>query len=972
MADEGPETALSRYRYKFLFGAWLLVTGAAFLRVSRQPYHSRLKSEQYETIFKGTSLAAVLAGIGLSGGSNRRRSEAASDATRPTAMLLDPLLLVAALGTACAAGTISPRQSPAAADSCPGYTASNVVDAGTTLTADLSLAGAPCNAYGDDLTDLKLTVEYQTANRLHVQIYDAAESVYQVPESVLPRPTAGNGSLPASSAAVRFKWVQEPFSFSVVRTATNETLFDTADSPLIFESQYLRLRTKLPTEPNIYGWGEHSDPFRLNTTNYTHTIWNRDSYGVPPGGNLYGAHPVYYDHRGSSGTHGVFLLNSDGIEVKINKTESDGQYLEINTLGGIFDFYFLAGPSPKDVSKQYAEIVGLPAMQAYWAFGFHQCRYGYRDVYEVAEVVANYSLAGIPLETMWTDIDYMDLRKVFTLDPARFPLPKVRELVDHLHAHQQHYVVMVDPAVAYRNNTAYENGASQDVFLKASNGSYFLGVVWPGPAVFPDWFHPNTQPYWNSEFADFFSAESGVDIDALWIDMNEAANFCNWPCSDPYGYAEANDQPPDPPPVRPNSGRPIPGFPDDFQPAGVSPPDRMMFRRQTSGTKTGLPGRELVDPPYQINNLAGSLSNKTVSTNVIHYNGLAEYDTHNLYGTMMSTASRIAMENRRPGRRPLIITRSTFAGAGKDVGHWLGDNLSEWEQYRFSIGQLLQFAALYQLPMVGSDVCGFGSNTTETLCARWALLGAFSTFYRNHNEQGAISQEFYRWPLVAEAAKTAINTRYQLLDYLYTAFHRQTQTGEPALNPLFFLYPEDANTFGIDLQYFYGDSILVSPVTEENVTTVDVYLPDDVFYDFWTGDTVRGNGSYVTLADVPYTTIPLHIRGGSIVPLRASSANTTTELRKQNFTLLIAPGLDGTASGRLYLDDGDAVEQAATSEIVFTYDGRTLGLGGTFGYSSGAVISGVRVLGGNNSSSRVMAAQRELAIGLDAPAEVGL
>lgn len=77
-------------------------------------------------------------------------------------MLLDRLSLVAAFGTACSAGAISVRQSWSGVDSCPGYTASNVVDSGTTLTADLSLAGAACNAYGEDLSDLKLSVEYQT------------------------------------------------------------------------------------------------------------------------------------------------------------------------------------------------------------------------------------------------------------------------------------------------------------------------------------------------------------------------------------------------------------------------------------------------------------------------------------------------------------------------------------------------------------------------------------------------------------------------------------------------------------------------------------------------------------------------------------------------------------------------------------------------------------------------------------------
>jgi alpha-glucosidase len=109
------------------------------------------------------------------------------------------------------------------------------------------------------------------------------------------------------------------------------------------------------------------------------------------------------------------------------------------------DFYFLPGDSPVDVARQYAKTVGLPAMMPYWGFGFHNCRYGYQDAYDVGEAVYNYSVAGIPLETMWTDIDYMDARKVFSLDPQRFSLDMVQDLVHHLHANNQHYVLMVDP-----------------------------------------------------------------------------------------------------------------------------------------------------------------------------------------------------------------------------------------------------------------------------------------------------------------------------------------------------------------------------------------------------------------------------------------------------------------------------------------------------------------------------------------------
>jgi len=233
--------------------------------------------------------------------------------------------------------------------------------------------------------------------------------VYQVPESVFPRPKADGTR--SKKSALTFQYKANPFSFSVSRARTGEVLFDSSAAQLVFQSQYLRLRTKLPENPNLYGLGEHSDSFRLNTTSYTRTLWSQDSFGLPDNSNLYGNHPVYFEHR-KTGSHGVFFLNSNGMDIKIDKEGRAGQYLEYNTLGGVLDFYFVAGPSPVEVSRQYAEIAGLPAMPPYWGFGFHNCRYGYRDVYEVAEVVSNYSVARIPLETEWVDIDYMDRRRV--------------------------------------------------------------------------------------------------------------------------------------------------------------------------------------------------------------------------------------------------------------------------------------------------------------------------------------------------------------------------------------------------------------------------------------------------------------------------------------------------------------------------------------------------------------------------------
>ncbi|KAH7025897.1 family 31 glycosyl hydrolase [Microdochium trichocladiopsis] len=864
---------------------------------------------------------------------------------------------------------------------CPGYKASNVQTTDTGLTAELTLAGTACNVYGTDLDDLVLSVSYDTETRLHVKIQDAANNVYQVPESVFPRPQSA-GVKPCDSA-LKFEHTENPFSFKVSRSDTGEVLFDTSAASLVFESQYLRLRTALPDDPNLYGLGEHSDPFRLNTTDYIRTLWSQDAYGVPTGSNLYGNHPVYYEHR-ATGSHGVFLLNSNGMDIKINRTEQAGQYLEYNTLGGVVDLYFVAGPSPVEVARQYAGIVGLPAMMPYWGLGFHQCRYGYRDAYNVAEVVYNYSQAAIPLETMWTDIDYMYRRRVFSLDPERFPLEMMRGLVDHLHANDQHYVVMVDPAVAYFDfPKALQRGIDDDIFLLRQNGSLWRGVVWPGVTVFPDWFAKNIQEYWNNEFNIFFDPETGVDISALWIDMNEPSDFpCFFPCDDP--DKAAIGYPPEPPPVR-SPPRPLPGWPCEFQPEGCSTAsstrsvqgsrdldtvpntlrhDNPFFiePRQESGQQQGLPGRDLLFPKYAIHNKAayedswnaaeGGISNKTVNTDVIHHNGLAMYDTHNLYGTMMSSASAEAMRQRKPDLRPMIITRSTFAGAGAKVGHWLGDNLSIWDHYRLNIRSAVAFAAIYQVPMVGADVCGFGANTTEQLCARWATLGAFLPFYRNHNSLDSTDQEFYRWPSVAAAAKAAMDIRYRLLDYMYTALQAQHADGTPLLNPVFYLYPQDKETFPLELQYFLGQGIMVAPVTAENATSVDVYFPDDTFYDWHTLRPVPESyrGQTVTVdAGTDWGYIPLYLRGGVIVPLRVNSQMTTTALREQDFEILVPLGGGKPAHGKLYLDDGVSEVQPAesTSDIAFSFDPATgeLVVSGPFGYQTKSRITKVTFLG---------------------------
>ncbi len=255
-----------------------------------------------------------------------------------------------------------------------------------------------------------------------------------------------------------------------MRSATNESIFDTSNSSLIFEDQYVRLQTALPEGTNLYGLGEHNDNLSLPITdaNYSRTLWNRDAFGLPTSTNLYSSHPVYFEHRLSSNasssssnassssenatvassgvsesqnataaSHAVFLLNSHGMDIKF---PNGGRALEYNILGGVLDFSFFAGPSPQAVSQQYTEVIGRPVETPFWALGLHQCRYGYRDAIEIAEVVNNYTAAGIPLQTMFIDIDYMQSRIIMTLDEGRYFLNNTKNIIDTMKARGQDFM----------------------------------------------------------------------------------------------------------------------------------------------------------------------------------------------------------------------------------------------------------------------------------------------------------------------------------------------------------------------------------------------------------------------------------------------------------------------------------------------------------------------------------------------------
>ncbi|KAJ7627419.1 glycosyl hydrolases family 31-domain-containing protein [Roridomyces roridus] len=850
---------------------------------------------------------------------------------------------------------------------CPGYTLSALKETSNGLAASLALAGPACNAFGKDIGNLTIQVTYETESQLHVHIFDTANSQFTIPETVFSRPNATEGTS-ANNSDLVFNHQSSPFAFWITRRSTpDETpLFDTrvASLPptpiapviptdnstaldsfnLVFEDQYLQLASALPLGANIYGLGEvvASSGIRrdIGTDGGAGTIqndWARDITD-PFDQNIYGVHPMYLEHRFNSSTntsqsHGVFLLSANGADILLlTPPSSNVSLIEYRLIGGTLDFYFLSGPTPQSVAEQYSSIVGTPTWQPYWGFGFHLCRWGYENIGVVKDVVARMRQENIPLETMWDDIDLYHALRDFTADPVSFPLEDMREFITELASNNQHFIPIVDAAIAKEVNSTdvydpYRRGAELGVFMKNPDGSEYVGQVWPGYTVFPDWFAPNTTSWWTESLRNW--SQSGIEFSGIWLDMNEASSFCDGSCGS--GIDISNTTLPVLLPGAP--GNLVTDYPEGYN-ATISGPSgnvtingtltfgatddssSLSKRGVGAGNQTGI---DINAPPYAIHNGNGRLSIHTLATNATHFGGYADLDTHNLWGLMETIATHKALQTVIPGKRPFIIARSTFASFGKWGGHWLGDNFSLWQYMYVSIQGVLQFQ-LFGIPFVGADTCGFSGNTDEELCNRWVQLAAFTPFYRNHNQRGAISQEPYVWDSVAEASRTAIAVRYSMLPYWYSLFANASTYGTPPVRPLFWEFPEEPELFAVDRQFLIGRDILVTPVLTPNISTVDGIFPGrgkTIWRDWYTHAMVDAKVGVNTTLAAPLGHINVHVRDGAAILLHQIPAYTVEETRAGPFELLVSLTAGGGAFGSAYLDDGVSDPPGPSTIVTF-------------------------------------------------------
>ncbi len=564
--------------------------------------------------------------------------------------------------------------------------------------------------------------------------------------------------------------------------------------------------------------------------------WNTDAYAYERGEDpLYRSIPFYAGLH-QDRAYGIFLDNTYRTRFSFDRKENS--ISSFSAAGGVMNYYFINGPTLTEVSERFTRLTGKPEMPPMWALGYHQCRWSYYPESRVRHLASTFRKKQIPCDALYLDIDYMDEYRVFTWNNELFPNPA--EMIRDLKEQGFKTIVMIDPGVKVDDDyPVYTEGRDNRYFCTRPDGEMIIAPVWPSKCAFPDFTHPDVRDWWGDLYEDLMQEKL---VSGIWNDMNEPAVF--------------------------------------------------------------------------------EIEAKTFPEHVRHHfdgHPCSHKKAHNIYGMQMARASLEGIKKHNPDKRPFLLTRANFAGGQRYAALWTGDNIATWDHLKLANEQS-QRLSISGYSFVGSDVGGFVENPSPELFSRWLQLAIFHPLFRNHtmgyNVDGAAAvkkeevelrkaqSDLDQEPWVfgerfTDINRSIIELRYRLLHYLYTAFFNYVQHGTPIIRPLGFYDQTDEKALEENDAFMFGDHILVSPVLEKGAEEVETYLPKGIWYDFRSGECLKGKQTHKI--DAPPSEIPFFVRAGTVLPLR-EVMQYTQERDPKLLELNVYAGTSSNEAGQLYED----------------------------------------------------------------------
>lgn len=405
------------------------------------------------------------------------------------------------------------------------------------LISGLSVFAAPAASAEAGLRDaslevregkLLLRVDALADDLLRVRIAPDGElpedASWAVPQAVRAqrvgvRPLGDASGAGFRTAALAVRILRDPLRLIIEDNAGRVVSADAVERPVEIEGRGFTLRKAMPASERYFGLGDKTGP--LDRRGGAFVNWNTDvgrfGEATDP---LYKSIPFFVAAGGEGGSYGIFLDNTWRSGFDFGRREQD--VLAFGAVDGPIDYYLIHGPSLRRVAERYTDLTGKPPLAPLWSLGYQQSRYSYMSSREVRDVAARLRRERIPADVIWLDIDFQDRNRPFTANPKTFPdLPR---LASDLGKDGFRLIAITDlhiPRAPGEGYAPYDSGAAGDHFVKRADGAPFVGKVWPGASVFPDFTRAGTRAWWGGLYAGFVDA----GIAGFWNDMNEPALF---------------------------------------------------------------------------------------------------------------------------------------------------------------------------------------------------------------------------------------------------------------------------------------------------------------------------------------------------------------------------------------------------------------------------------------------------------------
>ena len=526
----------------------------------------------------------------------------------------------------------------------------------------------------------------------------------------------------------------------------------------------------------------------------------------------------------SSLGYGFWLKTDRWVEFDLAASDKNKWILlgEPSEVDGKLEMIVFQGGRPYDLVRDFTDITGKPILPPSWAFGLWMSSNDWNSQKEINRQLSLSQKYNIPATVMvieaWSDeinyyiwndatYDFESPESPVHLDDFSFPKESHWEdpkaLVDAIHEAGMRLVLWQIPVIkkAYPEEHLDETWKNKDQEFALEHG--FLVM------------RPDGTPH-------------EIEVNIQWFPKSKVIDFTN-PEAEKFWFQKRA---------------------------------YLLNELDIDGFKT--------DGGEHIWDLEAKFSNGTTGRSGIN---LFPLQYERAYQLFLDSNNRCAEKNINDR---LLFSRAGYTGSQQYSCHWAGDEESTWDAYRATIRAMFNIG-LCGVSFIGWDIAGFAGPLPDS--ELYLRATAFSTFcpimqfHSDFNARRIPSRDRTPWNVAEQTKDERVipvfraftNLRMNLLPYILSQAWQSNQSGLPLMRAVFLEYFHDEKCKDFPYEYMFGDTLLVAPVVEEGINTLDVYLPSGEWADIWSGKIYSGPGK-ISIS-VPIDKIPVFQRKGSILPL---------------------------------------------------------------------------------------------------------